>query len=154
MRDDDTHSADSVVTKGCMQRTCVPILFLLLLTSLVSAEDLQTAKVLAVKAYEHGRIAYWEGRVAIYDGYLFYDLTLAFGQKKYLVRYESLTGYFPSSWKVGNEIKIRVPGKGRFYLVNGSEEVPVEIVRGHAAECVPPSGPPITLTAGPQPPCD
>jgi len=138
-----------------MKRVYAPILFLLLLTSLVSAEELQTAKVLAVKAYDQGRIAYWEGRIPIYDGYPFYDLSLALGEKKFLVRYESLSGYFPSRWKAGSEVKVRVPGKGRFYLLNGTEEVPVEIVRGRAAECVlPSSGPPATVTSGPQVPCE
>lgn len=137
-----------------MKRVWAPTLLVLFSALLVSAEETQSAKLLAVKAYDHGRIAFWEGRVPVYDGYPFYDLTLAVGQKKYVVRYESLTGYFPSRWQVGSEVKIRVPGKGRFYLSNGDQEVPAEIVRGAAAECVPASSPPITLSAGPQVPCE
>ncbi len=97
---------------------------LLLMTSFAFAtDDVQTAKVLAVKAHENGRIAYWEGRVAIYDGYPFYDITLSLGQKKYVVRCESLTGFYPSSWKVGREIQVRMLGKGKLYLINGAEVV-------------------------------
>ena len=127
---------------------------LLLIVSVVCADDVQTAKVLAVKAYDHGRIAYWEGRVPIYDGYPFYDITLSLGQKKYVVRYESMTGYYPSAWKVGGEIKVRAPGKGKMYLVNDGQEVLTSIFNAHAADCVFPSGPPSTLTAGPQVPCE
>jgi hypothetical protein len=119
---------------------------------LVSAEETQTAKVLAVKAYDRGRIAYWEGRVPIYDDYPFYDLTLALGEKKYVVRYESLTGYFPSRWKAGSEVKVRTRDKGRLYLTNGAEEVALEVVR--SSECVLPSTPPATVTAGAQVPCE
>jgi hypothetical protein len=137
-----------------MKRVSPRILSLLLLTSLVFAEGPRTAKVLNVKAYNRGRIAYWEGRVPIYDGYPFYDLTLALGKKTYLVRYESMTGYFPSSWKAGSEVKVRAQGKGRFYLTNGSEEVSVETVRGVAADCVLPSSPPVVASAGPQAPCE
>ena len=137
-----------------MKRVFAPILLVVFFAFLVSAEETQSAKLLAVKAYDQGRIAFWEGRVPVYDGYPFYDLTLAVGQKNYVVRFESMTGYFPSSWKVGNEVKVRVPGKGRLYLFNGDQELPVEMVRGVAAECVPTSSPPITISAGPQVPCD
>jgi hypothetical protein len=137
-----------------MKRVPTGILSLLLLVSLAFAEGTQTAKVLSVKAYDRGRIAYWEGRVPIYDGYPFYDLTLALGKKTYLVRYESMTGYFPSSWKAGSEVKVRAQGKGRFYLTNGGEDVSVEIVRGVAADCVLPSSPPVVTSAGPQVPCE
>ena len=68
-----------------MKRLVLPVVTMLLLTSLFAAEDVKTAKVVAVKAYDRGRIAFWEGRVPIYDGYPFYDITLAFDQKKYVV---------------------------------------------------------------------
>jgi hypothetical protein len=61
-----------------MKRVAIPIVSLLLVTSLVyAASDVKTAKVFAVKAYDRGRIAFWEGRIPIYDGYPFYDITLA-----------------------------------------------------------------------------
>jgi hypothetical protein len=138
-----------------MKRISISIVtFLLFATVFVVAEDVKTATIESVKAYKQGRIAYWEGRVPIYDGYPFYDITLAVAQKKYIVRYESLTGYYPSSWKVGHEIKVRMHKGGRFYLLNGEEEVQAEIVNARALNCVPLSSPPATLNAGPQVPCD
>ncbi len=135
--------------------TSVPFVTLLLMTSLAFAtDDVQTAKVVAVKAHERGRIAYWEGRVAIYDGYPFYDITLSLGQKKYVVRYESLTGFYPSSWKVGREIQVRMPGKGKMYLINGAEEVSAGIYNARAQDCVSPISQYGVRGAGPQVPCD
>ncbi len=130
-------------------------LALLLATSFVyAASDIKTAKVVAVKAYDRGRIAFWEGRVPIYDGYPFYDITLALDQKKYVVRYESMTGYFPAKWKAGREIQVRWGGKGKIFLLNGDEEVLATIYNGHLQDCVPSTGRPTTLGAGPQVPCD
>jgi hypothetical protein len=138
-----------------MKRLVIPIISMLLVTSLVyAADDVKTAKVLAVKAYHRGRIAFWEGRVPIYDGYPFYDITLALDQKKYVVRYESMTGYFPSSWKAGKEIQVRFGGKKQMFLLNGDEEVLALIYNGHSQNCVPSSGRPTTLGPGPQVPCD
>src|SRR6266436_2305190 len=132
-----------------MKRLALTILAMLFVGSLVyAADDVKTAQVVAVKAYERGRIAYWEGRVPIYDGYTFYDITLALGQKKYVVRYESLTGYYPSSWKAGREIQVRLDGKGKMYLLNGEEEVLALIYNGHLQDCVPTAGRPTTMGAG------
>ena len=116
-------------------------------------EDLKTAQVLAVKDYDRGRIVRWEGRVPIFDDYPFYDITLSLDNKKYVVRYESMTGYYPARWQVGNEVKVRLAGKGRMYLLNGSEEVAVGIFNNKAQQCVFPNSPPITVTVGPQVPC-
>jgi len=97
-----------------MKRIVVALLLLFLSASagFATTHEVTTAKILAVKAHEHGRIAYWEGRVPIFDDYPFYDITLAVGQKKYVVRYESPTGYYPSGWKVGSEVKVRQKDKG------------------------------------------
>ncbi len=130
------------------------MVILLLVTSFSSADDLQTARVLAVKAHQNGRIAFWEGRTPIYDGYPFYDLTLLIGQKKYVVRYESLTGFYPSAWKAGREIQVRIQGKGKIYLINGEEEVLAGIYNARAQDCVLPTGPSAVRGAGPQVPCD
>ncbi len=130
------------------------MVILLLVTSFSSADDLQTARVLAVKAHENGRIAFWEGRTPIYDGYPFYDITLLIGQKKYVVRYESLTGFYPSAWKAGREIQVRIQGKGKIYLINGEEEVLAGIYNARAQDCVLPTGPSAVRGAGPQVPCD
>src|ERR1700674_995488 len=99
-----------------MKRLVLPISSMLLMTSLVcAAGDVKTAKVLAVKAYDRGRIAFWEGRVPIYDGYPFYDIPLTLDQKKSVVRYESMTVYNPASWKAGREIQVRLGGKGKMF---------------------------------------
>jgi hypothetical protein len=53
-----------------MKRLATTTISMLLMTSLVcAADDVKTAKVLAVKAHDRGRIAFWEGRAPIYDGY-------------------------------------------------------------------------------------
>ena len=149
-----------------MKRVSATILALLLVTNLrFAAEevqtaedtkatgDLKTAQVLAVKNYDHGRIVRWEGRVAIYDDYPFYDITLSLDSKKYVVRYESMTGYYPARWQPGSEIKVRLQGKGKMVLLNGSEEVAVGIFNNKAQDCVFANGPSMTLTVGPQVPC-
>ena len=138
-----------------MKRLTILIISMLIVTSLIhAADDVKTAKVLAVKAYDRGRIAFWEGRVPIYDGYPFYDITLALDQKKYVVRYESMTGYYPSNWKAGREIQVRLGGKGKMFLLNGEEEVLALIYNGHLQDCVPSTGRPANIGAGPQVPCD
>jgi hypothetical protein len=138
-----------------MQRFAITIATMLLMTSLLhAASDVKTAKVLSVKAYDRGRIAFWEGRVPIYDGYPLYDITLALDQKKYVVRYESMTGYYPSNWKAGRDIQVRLGGKGKMFLLNGEEEVLATIYNGHLQDCVPSSGRPSNVGAGPQVPCD
>jgi hypothetical protein len=137
-----------------MKRISAAILALFLVTTLVFAEeDVKVAKVLAVKEYDHGRIAFWEGRTPIYDDYPFYDITLSLEKKKYVVRYESVTGYYPSRWKVGSEVNVRLQGKGKMYLLNGAEEVPVGIFNTRAQECVSPIGPSVVQSPGPQVPC-
>jgi hypothetical protein len=138
-----------------MKQLALPLVIVLLVTSLdYAADDVKTAKVVAVKAYDQGRIAFWEGRVPIYDGYPFYDITLAVEQKKYVVRYESMTGYFPSNWKAGREIQVRFKGKGKMFLFNGEEEVLALIYNGHLQDCVQSGGRPTTMGPGPQVPCD
>jgi hypothetical protein len=116
---------------------------------------LETARILSVKTYDHGRIAFWEGHVPVYDNYPFYDITLMVGPKKYVARYESPTGYYPSSWKADSEVQIRLEGKGKMSLLNNTEEVPVEIVTTHLNDCVTPNTPPIgRIQAGSEVPCE
>jgi hypothetical protein len=138
-----------------MKRLATTTISMLLMTSLVcAADDVKTAKVLAVKAHDRGRIAFWEGRVPIYDGYPFYDITLTLDQKKYVVRYESMTGYYPSNWQAGREIQVRLEGKGKMFLLNGEAEVLALMYNGHLQDCVPSTGRPTNIGAGPQVPCD
>jgi hypothetical protein len=115
---------------------------LLLLLSFVTValpaeepKDVVTAKILAVKQYDQGRLAYWDRNVPIYDGYPFFDITLALDGKEEVVRYESMTGYFPSRWKLGSEVKVR-QGKGTVILFNGDQEVPASIVTSTQNDCV------------------
>lgn len=142
-----------------MKQVSALIPALLLITALtfaaedVKTADLKTAQVVAVKDYDRGRIVRWEGRVPIFDDYPFYDITLSLDNKKYIVRYESVTGYYPSRWKAGNQIKVRLEGKGKMYLLNGTEEVAVGIFNNKAQQCVFPNSPPTTLTVGAQVPC-
>jgi len=136
-----------------MKQSSVSILILLSVSTLIfAAEDNRMAKIVSVKEYDQGRIAYWEGRVPIYDHRPFYDITLSLGPGKYVVRYESPTGHYPSTWKVGSEIKVRLQGKGKIYLLDGAKEVRAEVVNARAQECVSSSGPPVG--AGPQVPCE
>jgi len=136
-----------------MKKSSVAIFILLSVSTFsFAAEANRTAKVVSVKEYDQGRIAYWDGRVPIYDHRPFYDITLSVGPGKYVIRYESPTGFYPSSWKAGSEIKIRLQGKGRIYLLDGAKEVRAEIVNARAQECVSTSGP--AVGAGPQVPCD
>ena len=136
-----------------MKQSSVAILILLMVTNLVFAAEVnRTATVVTVKKYDQGRIAYWDGRIPIYDHRPFYDITLSVGTKKYVVRYESPTGYYPSSWKAESEIKFRLQGKGKIYLLDGAKELQAEIVNARAQDCVSSSGPPVG--AGPQVPCD
>jgi hypothetical protein len=131
------------------------IVFFLLATSLAfAAPGLETAKVLAVKEHDHGRIAFWEGHVPVYDNYPFYDITLQIGQKKYVTRYETTTGYYPSSWKADSEIQVRLVGRGRMSLVNGTEEVPVDIVTNYLNDCVPSNTPLGRIQSSPEVPCE
>jgi hypothetical protein len=144
--------------KRTTMRVPLVVPFVLITTLAFTVEEakidgLKIAKVVALKKYEQGRIVRWEGRVPVFDDYPFYDITLSLGNRRYVVRYENVTGYYPSSWKVGNEIKVRLEGKGRMYLLNGAEEVPVGIFNNKAQQCVFVNSPPTTLTVGSQVPC-
>ena len=131
------------------------IVVLFLGSSLAFAESgLETAKVLSVKKYDRGRIAFWEGNIPVYDGYSFYDITLTIGQKKYVARYESPTGYYPSRWKADNEIQVRLEGRGKMSLLNNTQEVPVDIVTTHLNDCVIPNSPIGRIHSGPEVPCE
>src|SRR5919201_1485353 len=107
---------------------------------LSTGETAQTAKIVAVKKHAEGRIVSWSNRSPIFDGYPFYDLTLAWNGKKYVVRYESMTGYFPRAWQAGHDVTVRRE-RGLFTLYNGQEPVPAREVNPH--ECVEVSAPPV-----------
>ena len=96
--------------------------------------ELQNGTILAVQPHEEGRAFDWVTRSAIpiYDHYPFFDLTIRSGDKTYVVRYESQTGYYPAAWKPGNTIQLR-SGHGRLYLLRyDGEEVPAGILRTYS----------------------
>jgi hypothetical protein len=109
-----------------------------------------TAKVVSIQKHAQGRVAYWEGRVPIFDGNPVYDITLRWNNKMYLVRYESLTGYYPRAWDVGREISVKHE-RGQFFLYRGEEAVPAREIS--SSDCVLANHPASALVT-PQVPCD
>jgi hypothetical protein len=74
-------------------------------------ENLQTAKILDVQAHPEGKpVQYIEegSQIPLYDDYPFWDITLQVGDKKYTVRYDNMGGYYPSAWKPGSEVKVKI----------------------------------------------
>jgi hypothetical protein len=114
-------------------------------------EGLETAKVLSIQNHSQGRITHWEGRVPIFDGQPVYDITLQWKEKKYVVRYESLTGYYPKAWEAGKEVKVKHE-RGQFILYRGDEAVPAREISSH--DCVQGSVPQVPASATPQVPCE
>jgi hypothetical protein len=111
----------------------------------------QTAKILSIKKHSQGRIVSWTNHAPLFDGYPFYDMTLEWSGKKYVVRYESMTGYYPKAWDAGNEIQVKRE-RGQFILYNRDEATPARVV--NLQDCVSSSSPPAGLSALPQIPCD
>jgi hypothetical protein len=112
-----------------MSKLCA---LLLAICSVATAQP-TSARVIAIKKYPNGRVVDWDRYVAIYDGYPVYDIELQVGEKTYIVRYESMTGYYPHAWNVGNTIEAKKDG-GRFLLMRGSEEIRARIVSDH--DCI------------------
>jgi len=82
-------------------------------------EKLETAKVIDVIEHPEGRpfdYVHESSLVPIYDGYPFYEITFQVGNKTYLVRYENMGGYYPTAWKPGNEVKVKIDD-GRAYIL-------------------------------------
>jgi hypothetical protein len=107
-----------------------------------------SAKVIAIKKYPNGRVVDWDRYVAIYDRYPVYDITLQVGEKNYIVRYESVSGYYPNAWNAGNTIQVKKE-RGRFLLSRGQEQIPAKVVSDH--DCVPQ---PTRTQPVPQLPCE
>jgi len=115
------------------------------------AAEPQTAKVVSIQKHPQGRIAFWEGRTPVFDGNPVYDITIHWNNKRYQVRYESLTGYYPKAWEIGNEISVKKE-RGRFILYRGDEPVPAREISSHdCVQAYSPNGPP---SVTPQMPCD
>jgi len=108
------------------------------------------AKIVSIKKHAQGRVTYWEGRVPIFDGNPVYDITMRWNNKTYLVRYESLTGYYPRAWDVGREILVKHE-RGQFLLYRGEEAVPAREIS--SSDCVS-ANHPASASVTPQLPCD
>jgi hypothetical protein len=91
----------------------------------------QQGTLQAIDEHANGRIVYWEnkGKVPIYDGYPFYDLTIRRSNTDYVVRYEGLGDYFPTAWQVGSPIKIKIKGSRMYLLEYDDSQASVRILR-------------------------
>jgi hypothetical protein len=130
------------------------LIIVVLMAAVLSAaadQGSQTAKVVSIKKHAEGRIVSWSGHSPIFDGYPFYDLTLEWNGKSYVVRYESMTGYYPKAWEAGKQILVKHE-RGQFILSNRDEAIPARVV--NANDCVSTSSPPPGLSVTPQIPCD
>jgi hypothetical protein len=132
-----------------MKRTLIAIVVVAAAFIVAAVEGLQKARVVSIKEHPQGRIVHWEGRVPIFDGHPAYDITLSWKGKKYVVRYESLSGYFPKAWEIGKDIQVKRE-RGCFILYRGDEAVPAREV--DPDDCVPASSP--AAGSMPQIPCE
>src|SRR5215471_13672430 len=95
-------------------RSLFPIMLGLLLAGFAMPEEAppwQTGTLIAIDAHPEGRFVRWGnkgGLIPLYDGYPYYDLTIQLGAANYVVRYEQISSYFPSAWKVGSPITARL----------------------------------------------
>jgi len=118
----------------------VAVVLMAMLVSLVSfaqevipaperKDALETGTVYAVAAYPEGRVFDIVSKVIpVYDNYPFYDILIHTPERDYVVRYESMGGYYPSAWLKGKQIKFRRE-KGRLLLLRyDGELVPARIL--------------------------
>jgi len=117
---------------------------------LLADQGVSKAKVVSVKEHEQGRLVGWSGRAPVFDGHPVYDLTLDWQGKKYVVRYESFTGYYPASWAAGQEATVKRE-RGLFIIFKGQEPVRAREVNPH--DCVDASFPGAGSTT-PKVPCE
>ena len=134
-----------------MKRIAVTVLLISAAMIALADQGPQTAKVVAIKKHAQGRIVSWSGHSPIFDGYPFYDVTLEWNGKKYVVRYESMTGYYPKAWDAGQNIRVKRE-RGQFILYKADEATPARVV--NPQDCVFTSGPPPGISLTPQVPCE
>jgi hypothetical protein len=134
-----------------LKRIAVTVLLISATITALADQGPQTAKVLAIKKHSQGRIVSWSGHSPIFDGYPFYDVTLDWNGKKYVVRYESMTGYYPKAWDAGQNIRVKRE-RGQFILYKADEAIPARDV--NPQDCVSTSGPPPGISLTPQVPCE
>ena len=99
--------------------------------------DLQAATIVAVQKHSEGRVFDWVkaglNPIPLYDNYPYYDMTIQVGKKTFVVRYEAQTDYFPSAWKAGSSVTVRL-AQGRMYLLRyDGVEVPLSILTRSSA---------------------
>jgi len=92
-------------------------------------DALQSGTVESVFAHPEGRVFDIVSKVIpVYDNYPFYDIIIRTPERSYVVRYESMGGYYPSGWQTGKQIKFRRE-KGQLQLLRyDGEFVPVRII--------------------------
>ena len=90
---------------------------------------IQVGTVESVFAHPEGRVFDIVSKVIpVYDNYPFYDIIIRTPERSYVVRYESMGGYYPSGWQTGKKIKFR-RGKGQLQLLRyDGEFVPARIL--------------------------
>jgi len=86
-------------------------------------DDLKTGTVESVVKHADGRVIdmIWP-LTPIYDNYPYYDITIKAPDHTYMVRYESMGGYYPSGWNPGKEVKF-LKGKGTLELLRYDGEL-------------------------------
>ena len=98
-------------------------------SSVQDKNALQTGTVQTIVEHAEGRhvdIVY--PLTPIYDNYPYFDITIRTPERSYVVRYESMTGYYPSAWQEGKQIKFRRE-KGQLMLLRyDGEFVPARIL--------------------------
>jgi hypothetical protein len=90
---------------------------------------LESGTVESVLAHPEGRVFDIVSKVIpVYDDYPFYDISILTPERAYVVRYESMGGYYPSAWQSGKQIKFRRE-KGQLLLLRyDGEFVPARIL--------------------------
>src|SRR3954451_16761172 len=90
---------------------------------------LESGAVESVFAHPEGRVFDIVSKVIpVYDDYPFYDISIRTQDRAYVVRYESMGGYYPSAWQSGKQIKFRRE-KGQLLLLRyDGEFVPARIL--------------------------
>ena len=98
-------------------------------TTAQKKDALQAGTVDSVVEHAEGRvfdIVSWV--IPVYDNYPFYDITIRTPERSYVVRYESMGGYYPSGWQTGKQISFRRE-KGQLLLLRyDGEFVPARIL--------------------------
>ena len=98
-------------------------------TATQKKDALQTGTVQSIVKHAEGRqvdIVY--PLTPIYDNYPYFDITIQTPERNYVVRYESMGGYYPSGWQTGKQVQFRRE-KGQLLLLRyDGEFVPARIL--------------------------